>query len=213
MYNPASEIEIPKLPKRLPRMMLSAEQANTIITDVDTSTPEGIRDRAMLETLYSSGVRRKELISLQLHDVDVKRRTLFVREGKNGKDRMLPLGERAAIWMEKYLVEARDTFVRDISERHIFLTIRGEKFHASTLSTWVRRYLAKHGITSGGAHLFRHSMAQGMLENGCDIRFIQSMLGHSQLSTTQVYTQVSIEKLREIHTATHPAKMGEEKDE
>jgi len=206
LYNPASELIIPKKPKALPRHVLSVEDVAIILEQPDTDTLEGIRDRAMLEVLYATGIRRKELINLCEHDIDSHRQTLLVREGKNNRDRYLPLGDRALQWVIKYQQEVRDHLLLDHREQRLFLTSYGEPFSLSNVGAYVKVYIEEAGINVGGAcHLFRHAMATHMLENGADIRFIQAMLGHIQLSTTEIYTRVSVEKLREIHRATHPA--------
>jgi integrase/recombinase XerD len=169
----------------------------------------GVRDRAILETLYSTGIRRMEVIGLSLFDLDVERGTLMVRQGKGKKDRMIPIGDRAVAWIEKYVTEVRPGLVVE-PDSHVegggtlFLTNTGDPFTPNRLTQLVRNYVDAAAIGKRGAcHLFRHTMATIMLENGADIRFIQEMLGHAELSTTQIYTQVSIKKLKEIHTATH----------
>ncbi|WP_299081254.1 site-specific tyrosine recombinase XerC [uncultured Paraglaciecola sp.] len=206
--NPASELVLPKQIRGLPQVILSVEEVERLIHLPDTGTPYGVRDRAILETLYSTGIRRMELVNLTLYDVDASRKTLLVRQGKGRKDRLLPLGERALHWVERYRREARPQLLAHHDEQTLFLTDYGEPWHKNRLSDLVRKYLHHAHIDKPGAcHLFRHAMATHMLENGADIRFIQTMLGHSDLSTTQIYTQVSIEKLREIHAATHPARV------
>ncbi|MBK8186903.1 MAG: tyrosine-type recombinase/integrase [Cellvibrio sp.] len=167
-----------------------------------------MRDRAILELLYSTGIRRTELCSLEIVDISLSGLTLFVRKGKGGKDRLLPLGERAAKWIGYYLDHVRPQLLININEPHVFLTDYGEPFSESRLGDKVKRYLRKSEIdVPGSCHLLRHAMATHMLENGADIRYIQAMLGHSDLSTTEIYTHVSIRKLQEVHAATHPAKL------
>jgi integrase/recombinase XerD len=208
LYNPASEITLPKLPKHLPRVILSAQEVEAILREAEPTNAEGLRDRAMLETLYSTGLRRMELPALAVYDVDLTRRLVIVREGKGRRDRMIPIGARAAAWVEKYLLEARPQLLIADCET-LFLTDYGEPMSPEYLSDRVRRYMHFAGIHKPGAcHLFRHACATHMLENGADTRFIQAMLGHADLSTTQIYTHVSIDKLREIHDATHPARMS-----
>jgi integrase/recombinase XerD len=161
----------------------------------------------MLETLYSTGMRRSELAGLSVFDLDRERGTVMIRLGKGKKDRMIPIGERALRWIERYQLEARSQLLATRNQNALFLTTLGEAFMPPRLTELVRDYViaAKIG-KSGSCHLFRHTMATLMLENGADIRFIQAMLGHVDISTTQIYTRVSIRKLKEIHTATHPAK-------
>lgn len=214
LFNPASEMELPKKPKRLPKTILHNDDIELIMQQPDVNTVEGLRDRAILEVLYSTGIRRAELVSLTLYDIDSRRQTLFVSEGKGNKDRLLPIGERAMKWVEKYKTEARPYLVTGSETSIIFLTNDGQKFKRGSLGARIKRYIQRSEIdVVGSCHLFRHAMATHMLDNGADIRFIQMMLGHADLSTTEIYTQVSIEKLKEIHKATHPAKMKSQKDE
>jgi integrase/recombinase XerD len=208
LYNPAAELELPKLEKRLPKHVLTQGEAETVINQTDVATPLGLRDRAILETLYSTGMRRMELINLRLYDLDADRGTVMVRQGKGRKDRMIPIGDRALAWIGKYLADVRPELVAGEDAGVLFLTHLGEAFTPNRLTQLVRDYVmaAKLG-KSGACHLFRHTMATLMLENGADIRFIQEMLGHVKIDTTQIYTQVSIRKLKQIHTATHPARL------
>jgi len=208
LYNPASEIDLPRLEKRLPKHVLTQPEAELIINQPDVATAFGIRDRAILETLYSTGIRRMEIIHLNLYDIDADRGTLMVRQGKGKKDRMVPIGERALAWILKYRDEVRPALAMPTDDGTLFLSNLGEAFTRNRMTQLVRNYVnaADTGKT-GSCHLFRHTMATLMLENGADIRFIQAMLGHANVSTTQIYTQVSIRKLKEIHTATHPARM------
>ncbi len=211
LYNPASELELPKVHKRLPKHILTAQEVEQILNQTALHGDLGIRDRAIIETLYSTGIRRAELINLKLYDVDTQNGTLLVREGKGKKDRMLPLGERAGLWINHYIEEIRPELIIGTDDGTLFLHEFGEAFHKNRLTDLVKRYIESAGINKTGAcHIFRHTMATLMLENGADIRFIQAMLGHSQLSTTEIYTQVSIKKLKEIHTLTHPARMKPE---
>jgi integrase/recombinase XerD len=216
LYNPASELELPKLPPRLPVDGFSLEEVETILATPDVATPIGIRDRALLETLYSTGIRRKELVALELYDVDFERGVLVVRKGKGGKARVVPIGERALLWLRKYMDEVRPELVGWVEEKALFVTGEGLRFSADGLGNRVKKVLEASGVRrrpGGVCHLFRHTMATQMLEGGADIRFIQEMLGHARLETTQVYTRVSIAKLKEIHTATHPARLGRRKGE
>jgi len=207
LYNPASEIELPKLEKRLPKAVLSESEAENVLNQPDVSDPMGLRDRAILEVLYSTGIRRMELINLLVQDVDQERGTLFVRQGKGKADRMIPIGDRAILWIDKYLDETRAELACGRDEGRLFLSRYGEAISPNGLTALVRNYIDKANIGKrGSCHLFRHTMATLMLENGADIRFIQAMLGHVKLDTTQIYTQVSIKKLKEVHSLTHPAK-------
>jgi integrase/recombinase XerD len=204
--NPAAELELPRVTaQRLPQPLTDAEIIE-VLARVEPTTPIGLRNRALLETGYSTGLRRMELIRLRLYDLDLARGVVVVREGKGQKDRVVPIGERAIAWLEKYLDEARPDFVVEPDEGTVFLTRRGRPFHPNNLSRLTRDYLVAAGIAKRGAcHLLRHTMATGMLEHGADVRVIQEILGHARLTTTQLYTRVSIRLLKAVHTATHPA--------
>lgn len=207
LYNPASDIELPRNTKRLPKNILTASDAETILNQPDTSTANGIRDRAILETLYSTGIRRTELINLKVNDVDYQRGTVLIALGKGHKDRMIPIGMRAIEWITKYKNQVRPDLVIGNSHNLLFLSRKGDALGASWLSRQVAKYIEQANIgKTGSCHLFRHTMATLMLENGADIRYIQAMLGHAKLDTTQIYTQVGIQKLKDIHTTTHPAR-------
>ena len=212
LSNPASELDLPKQPKRLPRYVLTESEVERVLAEPDLRTLQGIRDRAILETLYSTGVRRLELVSMLVSAVDFERAVVLVREGKGRKDRVLPIGERALSWIGRYLNDVRPEHLVEPDDGKLFLSRLGAGMTEDYLSQMARNYLTDAGLTKAGAcHLFRHSMATAMLENGADIRYIQQMLGHTQLTSTQLYTQVSIRKLQEIHRATHPTAKLERK--
>ncbi len=207
LANPASEIELPRLGFRLPQV-LSIAEAEQVIGQPDLHDPLGLRDRAILETLYSTGIRRLELIHLKLYDMDLGRGIVTIRQGKGKKDRVLPIGDRAVAWIEKYLHEVRPRLVVEPDDGTLFLSAAGEEISRDHLTHMARGYIAQANIGKTGAcHLFRHTMATLMLENGADIRFIQQMLGHAKLSSTQIYTQVSIRMLKQVHSMTHPAQL------
>lgn len=205
LYNPASEIELPKTEQRLPRAVMSAEEAELVLACPDLSRPIGVRDRAMLEVLYATGIRRAELVNLTVFALDIERGTLMVRQGKGKKDRMIPLGQRAGAWCSRYLAEVRPKFAVEPDDGTLFLTWDGARFSVPSMTDHVRGYVKRSGVGKpGGCHLFRHTMATLMLEGGADIRYIQQMLGHADISSTQVYTQVSLKALQAVHAATHP---------
>ena len=211
LYNPASELILPKTTASLP-VVLTEEEVEKLLQQPDTNTPYGLRDRAILELFYSVGLRRTELCHLQVSDLSLSRKTLFVKEGKGGKDRLLPVGERAITWLSQYLNDVRHQLLLSVTEATLFLNDYGEPFRDSKLGDKVKRYMQNAGITApGSCHLLRHAMATHMLENGAELRFIQAMLGHADFRATQVYTHVSIRKLQEIHAATHPAKADKSK--
>jgi|CXWL01.1.fsa_nt_gi integrase/recombinase XerD len=204
--SPAEWLRVPRLPARLPATILSVAKVEAILALADTRTPLGTRDRAVLEMLYSAGIRRMELVNLALVDVDTAEGIAMVRRGKGQKDRLVPLGARACDWIEHYLRTSRPRLLRAEETTALFLNEFGDALNPRYLGDLVRRYLENAGITTRGAcHVFRHAMATHMLDNGADIRHIQAILGHARLETTQIYTRVSIRKLKEVHAATHPA--------
>ncbi len=214
LYNPASELELPRQQQRLPRHILSVAEVEQVLNACDTSDPLGLRDRAMLETLYSTGMRRAEITSLRVDDVDFNRGTVFVRQGKGAKDRVVPIGERACRWIEKYLFRVRPELVDVDDDGVLFLAKHGQGMQAKQLSVIVRGAIAAAHLErfadthpNAACHLLRHACATHMLENGADIRYIQALLGHADLSTTEVYTRVSIQQLKAVHEKTHPARM------
>lgn len=208
LYNPASELQLPKVIRNIARYVLSVEDVELILKLPDTRTLLGLRDRAILEVLYSTGIRRAEMMRLLIYDIDIKNRTVLVREGKGQKDRLVPIGERACYWVTRYLHEVRPQFVAGHDDGRLFLTRYGDAMTDDHVTGAVKEYVERSGVAAEGAcHLFRHAMATHMLENGADTRYIQAMLGHSDLSTTQIYTHVALTKLKEIHAATHPARL------
>ena len=214
LYNPASELELPKQQQRLPRHILSVAEDEQVLNACDTSELLGLRDRAMLETLYSTGMRRVELTNLRADDLDLNRGTVFVRQGKGAKDRVVPIGERACLWIERYLFQVRPDLVDVDDDGTLFLAKHGEGMQAKQLSVIVRNAIGRANLErfadthpNAACHLLRHACATHMLENGADIRYIQALLGHADLSTTEVYTRVSIQQLKAVHEKTHPARM------
>ncbi|GJH14839.1 site-specific tyrosine recombinase XerC [Caballeronia novacaledonica] len=208
LSNPAADMEMPRVEKRLPKHVLSAQEAERILNVPDVTSALGIRDRAILETLYSTGVRRSELVALEVDALDYERGTLMVRQGKGKRDRLVPIGERALAWIRKYLDEVRPQLMLGDGNRTLYLTRHGEALSVGEAGRMASDYIKRSGLEkSGSCHLFRHTMATLMLENGADVRFVQAMLGHANLETTQLYTHVAIRALKEVHTATHPARL------
>ncbi len=208
LANPAADLELPRGEKRLPKHILTAAEAEHVLAlpEVAGGDPLALRDRAILEVLYSTAMRRMELIGLKLHDLDAERGTVMVRQGKGKKDRMIAMGARAFAWVARYVDEARPKLASVPDDGTVFLTNLGTPFEPNRLSQLARDYVdAAETGKRGACHLFRHTCATLMHENGADIRFIQQQLGHAELSTTQIYTQVSIRMLKEVHTRTHPA--------
>jgi integrase/recombinase XerD len=212
LHNPASDLDLPRMEKRIPRTIFTAGEVEHVMVVPDITTPVGLRDRAILEVFYSTGIRRKELVRLRLYDVDRERATLTIRQGKGQKDRMIPIGERALAWVGKYLREARPQLAVEPDDATLFLTQYGEPFHPDAMSNLTRDLIAQANLgKSGSCHTFRHTMATLMLEGGANLRYIQQMLGHAEISTTEIYTHVAIRKLQKIHAATHPGATLERK--
>jgi integrase/recombinase XerD len=206
LHNPASEIDLPRLGRSLPKVLLSAAEVERVMNGCDVADPIGLRDRAILETIYSTGMRRLEIVRLKLYDLQLERGLLLVNQGKGSKDRYVPVGSRASAWLRLYIGEARPKLAIEPDDMTVFLTAQGEPFSRDHLTWTVReRIVAANTGKVGACHLLRHTMATLMHENGADIRHIQAILGHEDIRTTQIYTQVAIRALQQIHSATHPA--------
>jgi integrase/recombinase XerD len=206
MHNPASEVDLPRKEKRLPETALTLAEVEALLGVPNVADPLGVRDRAMLELFYSTGLRRTELCRLELPDFHATRKTLHVRRGKGKKDRMVPVGERAVLWLERYVVEVRPRLYLDTRTQAIFLTGYGGPFNPDVVSRMVSSMMERAGLSGkGSCHLLRHSCATHMLEGGADIRYIQQLLGHEKLETTAIYTEVNIRQLQEVHARCHPS--------
>jgi len=202
--NPASEIEVPRGEKRLPIEGLSVAEVEEVLAQPNIGDPLGIRDRAILELFYSTGIRRSEMARLSVSDLNRGKRILVVRQGKGRKDRVVPVGARALAWCEKYLADVRPLLLVKAEEQALFVTGYGEAFNPDVLGRKVVAYIAATG-RKGGPHLLRHTCATQLLEGGADIRYIQQLLGHENLDTTAIYTEVNIAQLQAVHARCHPA--------
>jgi integrase/recombinase XerD len=208
-FNPAADLELPRLGKPLPKRVLAEQEVERLLAQPDLSRFDGIRDRAILETLFATAIRRAELANLRIGDIDLVSQTLIVRAGKNKRDRVVPVSDRAVAWLDRYLSGARWMFKPDLDDGTLFLTRFKEPIGLKWLTQMVGQYLACAGLPRlGGCHIFRHTAATLMLDKGADLRFIQEMLGHSSIETTQRYTRVSIASLRRVYEQTHPSATG-----
>ena len=200
LYNPASDMELPKLGHRLPKHVLTVSEAEQIIALADVTTNGGLRDRAILETLYSTGIRRMEVCNLRLYDVDYDRGTIMVRQGKGQKDRMVPIGERALAWIERYVAEVRPLLeAGDTEGNTLFLTDLGQPFTPDQMTAQVRHYVQASNVGKPGAcHLWRHTAATLLHDAGADIRFIQVVPGSCPAAND-----------RDLHAGEHPPAQGD----
>ena len=202
--NPAADLDLPRLERPLPDYLTAAE-AEAVLAACDLTTLEGIRDRAFVEVLYATGLRRTEAVRLLVPEVDLERGIVHVVRGKGRKDRYVPLGRRAAGWVLRYLAEVRSAWCRDALEQRLFLCPDGAAMGGELAGRRLHRLLVAAQITKRGAcHLFRHAFATGLVEGGCDVRLIAAMLGHASLTTTMLYTRVGIGQLVTAHRLCHP---------
>lgn len=205
--NPADHLQLPRLGRHLPRNILSAAEVERIMRQPRTERILGLRDRAILELLYSTGIRRLEIVRLQIADLHLARGLIFVHEGKGRRDRYVPIGRRAIRWLRRYMRDSRPKLLRDDQQQTVFLSNQGRQISRDQLTWIVRKHIRNANLgKSGACHLFRHTMATLMHENGADIRVIQQILGHADIKTTQIYTRVAIPTLQRIHAQTHPGK-------
>lgn len=204
--NPARLVHSPRLPERTPRF-LSVREVETILELPDTDTDRGMRDRAILELLYASGLRISELVGINLEDLSLKQHVTKVY-GKGKKERLVPFGKKAEQALRRYLEKRGTLLGRQRTAREpnaLFLNLRGSRISARSVERNLKEYIKKSALLLNvHPHLFRHSFATHLLNNGADLRCIQELLGHENLSTTQRYTHLSIEELMRVYRSTHP---------
>ncbi len=209
--NPACGIAYAKEPKRLPRGVLSQSEARKILHAPDITCAIGYRDRTVMELLYTSGIRKSEVINLKLTDIDYDDGLLRIGQGKGKKDRIVPIGKIACRYLENYVKSVRPEFIRDPYNDHLFLSMKGNRLSRNRVWELIKKYTRQAKIKKNVyPHTFRHSCATSMLKNKADIRSIQELLGHSSLDSTQVYTKITITDLKEIHTRCHPREKDRE---
>jgi len=205
-FDPGEGLELPASVRSLPRNLPSLQDVQAVLAHPELGTATGLRDRAMLELLFATGIRRMEVTQLQLGELDLHRQLLLVRRGKGRKDRMVPMGERATHWLRRYVDQSRPALKPGPGEMVVFLGAGGKPLSLNWLSTLVSgHFRAALAGRAGSCHLLRHAMATMMLEGGADIRYIQLMLGHAQLVTTQIYMYVAIGRLQDVHARCHPS--------
>lgn len=206
-HDPASALVIPKVSKKLPHVLQqkqAAEFMERAATRADDDDPVHIRDRAILELLYATGIRVGELVGIDIHDIDQSRKTLRVL-GKGNKERVVPFGAQADLALSLYLGQARPKLAHETSGAAVFLGARGKRIDQRVVRTMVTAVLASLlGMPELTPHGLRHSAATHLIEGGADIRMVQEMLGHASLSTTQLYTHVSMDRLKAVFDQAHP---------
>ena len=202
-YDPTSLLESPKLWKKIPET-LSVGEVETLIAQPDLRKKQGLRDKAILEALYATGMRVSELTQLKLEDLNLD--VGFVRcLGKGNKERIVPLGRKAIIYLKKYITDARPYFLKRTSTDALFLTRQNRRISRQSVWKMIKKYARQARIKKEiRPHILRHSFATHLLERGADLRSVQEMLGHSDISTTQVYTHINKDRLKMIHKQFHP---------
>lgn len=201
--DPASVLVAPKIPKRLPRLVPS-EQLDALLDAPDTSTPVGIRDAAILELLYASGLRVAELSGLSLGNLDLAQSQVLVT-GKGDKQRLLPMHALAVDALRRYLADSRPQLAKPDSPDSVFLSVRGNALSSDAVRRLFKQYVRHVGAPDTlTPHAMRHTFATHLLESGADLRTVQELLGHVALSTTQIYTHVSMKRLQDVHSSAHP---------
>ena len=201
--DPTLNLDSPKLPRSLPKT-LTEEDVERLLDNSDTNTPLGLRDRAMLETLYATGLRVSELVGLKLTAVNVNDGVLRVT-GKGNKDRLVPLGEESVQWLRRYLADSRPLLLDRQLCDEVFVTTRGAGMTRQAFWYLIKRHALAAGITRPlSPHTLRHAFATHLLNHGADLRVVQMLLGHSDISTTQIYTHVARERMKHLHAQHHP---------
>ena len=201
--DPTAHLRTPKMKKSIPGV-ISLEEVEIILASPNELTLEGIRDSAMLEVLYATGIRVSELIGIKLNEVNFEMGFVIVY-GKGSKERIVPMGEKAQEKLKIYMLESRPALLKSRDSKELFVTRRGKGMTRQGFWKLIKTYALKAGISKKiSPHTLRHSFATHLLERGADLRTIQIMLGHSDISTTQIYTHVENERLKEIHKKYHP---------
>ncbi len=204
--DPTAELELPRCPRRLPGLIPDLAEIDQLLESIQPDTPRELRDRAICETSFATGIRRMELARLDVNNINFPANLVQVQRGKGNRDRVIPIASRACTWISRYLAEARPSWVGHQSGGSLFIDQKGLRFRGHQLSRLVGKRFLTNGLRARGAcHLFRHAAATLMLEHGADIRCIQEFLGHADISTTQIYTHVTILRLRKVYLETHPS--------
>lgn len=206
LINPTEKIKETNRKNRVLPEVLTIEEMQLLLSQPNLSLRMQIRDRAIMETLYSSGIRLNELVQITVHDVDLKDKVLHIRKGKGNRQRVVPIGRNGVKYLKEYLVEIRPRYAKkNPSERRLFLTSEGKVITGNTVRTALFKYKKAAGIgKTASPHCFRRSCATHLLQQGADIRYVQKLLGHRNIRTTQLYTRVYPTDLKQTHDRTHP---------
>jgi integrase/recombinase XerD len=201
--DPTLEIQSPKIPKSLPKS-LSEEDIESLLAAPNLEKPSGLRDKAMLELLYACGLRVSELVNILLTEISLTEGIVRVT-GKGSKTRLVPMGEEAVDWIKKYINEGRKDILKQQSSKYLFVTLRGKAMTRQAFWYLIKRYSILAKINKPmSPHILRHAFATHLINHGADLRVVQVLLGHSDISTTQIYTHVARERLKNLHESHHP---------
>ena len=224
-FDPIAGTKVPKTIRRLPKGILRPEEVRKVMEQADFRTPLGYRDRTMMEVLYSTGARARELVSLRLPDIDFTKKVVRIRNGKGGKDRFAPLSTPCCRFLQRYISGVRTELAAGMrpagnnwlkkagtGEDLVFVSAYGGPFSPGWLAAIMKRYLAKAGITKPiqPVHCFRHSVATHLIEDGMDVRYVQALLGHEAITSTQIYTHVERATLHRMLKDYHPLELRRE---
>jgi len=201
--DPCAQVLSPKLGRPLPKA-ISEQQVTDLLLAPNIEKPLGIRDRAMLELLYATGLRVSELVELTLLEINLQMGVVRII-GKGNKERLVPLGEQAVDWVQQYLEHGRDALLKEKNSDAVFVTARGSAMTRQAFWYLIKKYASVAGITQGlSPHTLRHAFATHLINHGADLRSVQMLLGHADLSTTQIYTHIARERLQSMHAEHHP---------
>lgn len=208
-HDPTSTVDLPKRIVRICRDTFKEHEIDQLLSCIEIESKQGLRDKAMIELLYATGIRSGELCKLTVYDVEIENRVLRIRHGKGNKDRVLPVGEIAMGYIEEYLRHSRPKFMNAGKMPSLFVNRRGNPMKPGMIPRIVQKYAKRAGLKRYVcAHMIRHTTATHMLRHGANVRAVQALLGHESLATTQIYTHADASDLKRVHRATHPREIG-----
>lgn len=205
LSDPGEKIQLPRKPKRLPKVILSTTEMRQLMKGPDLRSNTGFRNRIVLEILYDTGIRRAEMAGIKTRDLDLDGGYIHIRSGKGDKDRVVPLSTRVCDLVRSYLLSVRPSFIQGKDHGFLILNRWGERMNANGIWAIVKRCAVQAGIKKNiSTHTFRHTCATHMMKYGAPVRHVQELLGHESLESTQIYTRVTINDLKEVHARCHP---------